>query len=352
MRDLCESDVLAPHVRKVRTVAGGESVEFRNGARFKLIARTRTSGRGLSPDCLLMDEAFTLNDEVMASMLPGLSARPNPQVCYFSSAATWEAVTLLRLRQRGHSKVSKGLAYWEWHAQSDVDIRDPREHAASNPAYGRRITADAVNRELVSMTRKAFLRERLGVWSESAIDSVLNEEDVTPLVVDIPPAPRDRPIAWGVDVSWDRSSAVIAAAFLGDDGVPVVTVVETRGGAGWLPSRLGELGAVDVAYDARGGMVDLMERAERDHDVSTTPLRHGDYPSACAAFVQRVAERSVHIARVPALVTDAHSAFAKTFTGGWVWDRKVATAPTALIAATCALHALDHNDDGASVGIY
>ena len=357
MRDICASDVMAPHVRQIRRVSGGESVEFHNGARFKLLARTNSSGRGFSPDCLLLDEAFALNDDVMASILPSMSARPNPQVCYFSMAGTWEAQVLMRLRRRGHTGAPRSFAYWEWHANPDDDPTDPRVWAKANPAYGRRLTHTSIRAELETMSRRAFLRERLGIWSESAVESVLTEEDVSSLLIEVPIPPRDgRRIGWGVDVASDRSGAAIAAAFYGDDGQPIVTTVDVAAGAGWVPPRIGALtqsyGNDCVAYDARGGLIDLMDRAARDYDTVNMPLKHGEYPAACAAFAQRVVERTIHIGRAPGLVSDATGATARSVTSGWVWDRKGPTAPTSLIAATCALRALEYGDDGSSVAIY
>jgi len=357
MREVCESDAIAPHVRRIRMMAGGEVVEFTNGARFKMIARTRTSGRGFSPDCLLLDEAFALSPDVMAALVPSLAARPNPQVWYLSSAGTYDAEVLLGLRQRGHQPTTPNLAYWEWHASTVDDPADPFVHAAVNPAYGRRIFPDTIAREYESMSRRAFLRERLGVWSETVVDTVLNEETVNDLTVDPPPPPVDgRAVSWGVDAAWDRSGAAIVACFDGDDGRPVLVEVAARPGAGWLPDMLGELearyGLGGVAYDARGGLVDLMDRAERDHDVRGAPMRYADYPSACANLAQRVTDRTVAFGRSPGLVGDAVNATAAPVGNAWVWSRKVATPPTHLIAATAALWAHEHEQGGSAVAVY
>jgi hypothetical protein len=357
MRDICESDLIAPHIRRVRTMAGGEVIEFTNGARFKMIARTRTSGRGFSPDCLLLDESFALSAEVMATLLPSVAARPNPQVWYLSSAGTWESEVLLGLRRRGHSGHTSKFAYWEWHADETDDYRDPAIHAKANPAYGRRLTAEAVGRELESMPRRAFLRERLGIWSETAVETVFTEEDIAALTVDPSPAPVDgRPVGWGMDAAWDRSGACIAAAFHSDDGPAELVLVDARAGAGWLPERIGELHQrydIDqLTFDARGGVTDLAERCEREHDTRLRPLRYSDYPAACANLAQRVADGSVRIGRAPMLISDFTGATAVTTSNGWVFSRKSTTPPTALIAATCALDALEHNDSGSGVAVY
>jgi len=356
MRDVCESDPITRYVKRIRVMAGGEVIEFTNGARFKVIARTRTSGRGFSPDCLMLDEAFALSGEVMSALLPSVSARPNPQVWYLSSAGTYESEVLLGLRQRGHRR-APNLAYWEWHAQATDDHRDPRVHAAANPAYGRRLFAHTIARELESMSKRSFLRERLGVWSETTVETVLDEEAVTALTVDVPSPPTDgRPVGWGVDAAWDRTGGAIGACFAGADGRPVLVLIDARPGAGWLPDRLGELAGRyelgEVGFDARGGITDLMDRASRDHEVELAPMRHGDYPAACANLAQRVADGTVRFARSPLLISDAVNGIAAQVSNGWVWSRKTATPPTNLVAVTAALWQWEHHNGGAAVAVY
>jgi hypothetical protein len=353
--EMIRSEPLSRYVTRIYTSAGREAVEFTTGARFRLVARTRASTRGMFPDCVFIDEAFAVSAEVIASVIPSLAARPNPQIYYLSSAGTWESLVLFGLRQRGHKGSSAQLAYWEWHADPADDPSDPKVWLATNPSLGHLITMGAVRRELESMSRKAFLRERCGVWTESTVDSVLAEDDVMRLVVPMPEPPTDgRPVTWGLDVAHDRTGAAIVAAFHGDDGAPVVVLVDARAGAGWVPSRLAELmesrGLYEIAYDGGGGLADIAEWAEREYQVSPAPLRHVDYPVACAAMVQRVSDRTMRFGKAPALIGDAISAIARTTRTGWMWDRKTATPPTHLIAATCALYALENA--GGGIGVY
>jgi len=357
VRDICDSDVMRPYIKRIRLMAGGELIEFNNGARFKMIARTRTSGRGFSPDCLLLDESFALSADVMAALVPSVAARPNPQIWYLSSAGTWESQVLLELRRRGHSKSTNSFAYWEWHADPTSDYRDPRVWAGTNPAYGRRLTHHSISRELESMSKRAFCRERLGIWSESTVETVLAEDAINALTIESPPPPTDgRHMGWGVDAAWDRTGGAICVAFHADDGQPLVALVDARPGAGWIPERLAELSEryeiESVAFDARGGITDLMDRANRDHAIELAPMRHQDYPAACANLAQRVTDRSMHFGNAPMLISDAINATAQTTSNGWIWNRKVTTPPTHLIASTAALWALEHSDGGAGVAVY
>lgn len=357
MREACQHPAIAPYVRQVKISLGAESVTFTNGSRFLLRSRTKFAGRGMSPDVLFLDEAFALTQDMMASLIPSMAARPNPQIYYLSSAGSWQSEVLLSLRKRGHAKTANRLAYWEWGATPDEDPRDERVWARTNPSYGVLSTRESVLNELESMTVRQFQRERLGVWWESFTETAMTEEDVYSCAVDVPPPPRDgRPIGWGVEVLTDRSASAICAAFRDDDQRPNVVLVESRPGAGWVPERLGELamtyGGEGFAFDSKGGIVDLMDRAARDYDVVPLPLKYQQYPAACAGFTQAVADHSLRIGRVPELMTDAVNATARMLPNGWVWDRRVTTPPARLIAATCALYALDHGSGAASVAVY
>src|SRR5262245_30210396 len=152
LRELCEHDVISPYVQRIRNLNGNETIEFTNGSRFKMFSRTKATMRGVSPDCIIFDEAFSLTSEVMASTLPSVSARPNPQIFYFSSAGTWQSEILLGLRRRGHSGTTSRLSYWEWHAEVDDDHRDERVWAKANPSYGTKLqNRESVLRELEAM---------------------------------------------------------------------------------------------------------------------------------------------------------------------------------------------------------
>lgn len=75
---------LTRKVRVIREANGQESIELMTGARLNFKARSKGAGRGFSGDFLGLDEAMWLTD--LGSMVPSLSASPNPQIYYAGSA--------------------------------------------------------------------------------------------------------------------------------------------------------------------------------------------------------------------------------------------------------------------------
>src|SRR6185312_11020433 len=100
----------------------------------------------------------------MAALLPTLSARPNPQVWYTSTAGEPTSVQLGRVRERGIAGSDSSLAFFEWSVDpDDYDPTDPRCWAQANPGLGIRISPEYVLAERAALSPEAFARERLGV---------------------------------------------------------------------------------------------------------------------------------------------------------------------------------------------
>jgi phage terminase large subunit-like protein len=151
-------------VAKVIRSHGSESIELRNGKRLRFIARSSGAGRGFAADLVILDEAFNISDDSMASMLPTLSTRPNPQVWYTSTAGDQGSVQLGRVRDRGVAGGDGSLAFFEWSVDPlNYDPADTRCWAQANPGLGIRITGDYVELERAALNAEAFARERLSV---------------------------------------------------------------------------------------------------------------------------------------------------------------------------------------------
>ena len=148
-------------VSRIRTAAGAEAIELRDGKRLRFVARSSGSGRGFTSDLIILDEAYELGDQEMAALLPTLSARPDPQVWYTSTAGGPSSVQLGRVRARGVEGADQSLAFMEWSAADDDDPDQAVAHA--NPGLGIRISADYVERERAALSPEAFERERLSI---------------------------------------------------------------------------------------------------------------------------------------------------------------------------------------------
>ena len=151
-------------VARVRTAAGAEAIELKDGKRLRFVARSSGSGRGFTSDLVILDEAYKLGDQEMAALLPTLSARPDPQVWYTSTAGGPDSIQLGRVRARGVAGSDPSLAFMEWSAEDDDDPADERVWARANPGMAAgRLTGDYIERERAALGPEAFARERLSI---------------------------------------------------------------------------------------------------------------------------------------------------------------------------------------------
>ena len=127
-------------VQRIRRGAGEQAIELKTGERLRFVARTGGSGRGLSGDVVYLDEAFALTAAQMGALLPTLSARPNPQVWYLSSAPKTSSEVLHNLCKRGREAKSERLFFAGWGLERGADPTDVGNWYAANPAMGIRIT--------------------------------------------------------------------------------------------------------------------------------------------------------------------------------------------------------------------
>jgi hypothetical protein len=341
MRDLFEgTDALRKKVRIIRTAAGSESIELHSGARLRFVTRTGGSGRGFSADTIVIDEAYNLTAEAMAAVLPTMSARPNPQVWYTSSAGLPASSQLARLRERG-IKGSDRLAFFEWSATEDADLDDPRVWAQANPALGIRIPVEFVSAEREAMPDEQFARERLGIWQTLGGSAVVDPMHWNSLAVGNrqPQAP-----VLSVEVALDRSRATIGSAWM-VNGKPHLEIFEERAGVDWVVPRLAELvpkyTVPTVVVDGNTEAASLVPALEAAH-VKVLSVKGGERAAACAGLYDLVEISGLTHSRDPALSMALASARWKHVGEGTrVFSRRRSAGDiAALYAVTLALHGL------------
>lgn len=348
---------LSRRVRKITEAHGQESIELFNPTQRLLFkARAKGSGRGFSGDVVYLDEAFWLMD--LGAMLPTMSARPNPQLWYLSSAPLprIESDILRRLCTRGRrgalrQAASRRLAYFEWCAELEETrgreqweaavaavLDDRMAWADANPGLGYRITEEFIQSERDAMTAEEFARERLGLYPEiEDVQAVVDPDDWA--ACSRPSSRALDPVAFAFEVSADRRSAVIAAAGVSDEGGTHVEIVEDRRRTGWVVERLLELRethkpAAIVCNPAgpAGGLIPDCERAE----LEITKVTGRDYAHACEAAYDEIVERRWRHLDQPALNAAVAGAAKQEVGDAWVFDRDGGVDVSPLLAVVMA----------------
>ena len=351
---------LSRRVARVRTSHGEEGIELRGGARLRFVARSTGSGRGFSGDTVILDEAYNLPDAAIDALMPTMSARPNPQLWYTTSAPDKDLAPcdqVARVRRRAMAGGGESLAYFEWSIDPHVeecppgcgdhdDAHDPASWAVANPGLGIRITAEHVGREHESMSASGFARERLGVgnypsdgegWHVIGKPAWLALADAG--------SQMGQTVVFAADVTPDRSMGAISVAGWRGDGLAHVEVVEHQRGTGWMVERLSELVerwrpaavVIDVAGPA-GSLVKPLELA----GVGVLVPSVREVGQACSGFFDAVAQQRVrHMDQAP-LNAALAGAEKRTLGDAWAWARRgVSVDISPLVAATLALWGLE-----------
>lgn len=232
--ELIESNPwLDQQVRRVSRAHGEEGIKLRNGAQIKFKTRTKSGGRGLSGDLVILDEAMILSEFSVGALLPLVSAKPNPQIWYTGSAVDADIHDAGRvfagIRKRGLAGDDPSLVYIEFSCEEGADPTDPREWARANPALGIRISPEYIANEYRTLRHQGntFAVERLGIgnWPEpdEEIKPAINPDRWSLLTNREPQfavVPRRKlpPMCIALDMTPDRQWVTIAAAVLLADG--------------------------------------------------------------------------------------------------------------------------------------
>jgi hypothetical protein len=338
---------------------GAESIELKNGKRLRFIARTSGSGKGFSADLVILDEAFDLGNDEMAALLPTLSARPNPQIWYTSTAGLPTSTQLGAVRARGVTGDSPSLAFFEWSVDPDAyDPADPVEWARANPGLGIRITPEYVEKERAALAPAKFALERLGVGDYPVGSGGWQKiSEAAWLACADPGSAAAGQVALAFSVDRDGAAASVAVAGRRADGLGHAELVEPpRPGTAWLVGRLLELverhdPCVLVMNPAGAAGAFEKELAERGFSAKPGPgdrllqiTGAREYAQACGALVEDIKNSrwrflpQQHLGREP-LTAAVAAAGVRPLADAWAWSWKdSADDISPLEAVTLARH--------------
>lgn len=324
---------------------------------IKLKARRAGGSRGFSADCLLLDEAQILGKQSWGSIVPTMSAMPNPQMWLFGTPPTEDDDPFAFSRVRESAIGKRARHCWlEWAAEPGDDFDDPETWAKANPAYGVRISYEACADDRSAMDDAQFGRERLGMWDASAghrgvipMDAWKDRADGASKVSGAP--------ALGLEVGPDLAWASVSLAGQRADGSWHIELVENRNGAAWVPAYLAQLvelnpGIVGVVVDVGGPIKSMItQRGTRwsmgSVGVPVTPLKVAELTVACTKVLDGTVTGWLHHIDQPQLTAAAQAAGKRMIgdTGTWVFSRKSTTSDiTPIQSATYALWGAQNPD--------
>ena len=226
---------------------------FKGGV-LRVIARSKSSGRGFTADVLVIDEAQELTEDALEALLPTTSAAPtgNPQWIYTGTVpgpnASGEIFSRMRATAQGDTP---GAMCWhEWSPDPDrkVDLDDRDLWAETNPAlHAGRLQERVILAERKTMSDEGFARERLGLWPAHA--GATRAIDPTTWTKTIAEPPTNGVYCFAVAFSADGKRQALAGAVR--DGTPTqgrihINVIDTHTGttddgvtrvADWLAER-------------------------------------------------------------------------------------------------------------------
>ena len=356
-----ENEELSPLLDKVVRVNGKKELRVDGGHRYKVAAATRRGGRGKTGDVVLMDELREhLNWEAWGAVTKTTNARPNALILCMSNAGDAFSVVLRHLRYKAHmalgdpdgwcratGDVTDGgdededgedttLGLFEWSAAPDCSKWDREGWAQANPSMGHTITERVIASDAATDDERIFRTEDLCQWVETIREEPFPEgawdAGVDPKS-DIAP---DSPLAFGIDVSGDRTHAAIAVAGRRADGRHHVEVIAYKTGTTWpltwLAERAYKYRPMRIAWQRRGAPVSSMaDELKAVSGIEPTEVEGRDLAAWCGKFWDAVSaclpdseSDAVPVTHVPQPALDMAARTAATKPLGdsaWVFDR-------------------------------
>lgn len=314
--DLAEGDPeLRAEVESIRRTNGEQEFRLTNGARYKISASSRSAGRGLSVDLLILDELREHRTwDAWGALSKTTIARPNALIVGISNAGDDESTVLNSLRDRAMSDEDPSIGIFEWSAPEDCDLDDREGWAQANPGLGYTISEAAIASARATDPPAVFRTEVLC----QRVDSLNGAFDLAAWRACLDPAGslaelRDK-VVFCVDVAPDGAHVTVAAAaeHKGYVRVEIVAAWETteqaRNGLSDLLSRTKPL---DLAWFP-GGPAAALGPLMREHNA--VEVKGLQVAEAAQSFVDLVRSRKILHPGDPLL--DAHVAGAVKLPSG------------------------------------
>jgi hypothetical protein len=368
---------LAAEIKNINRTNGKKALELVKGERYKVQAANRRGGRGLSGDLVLMDELREHQSwDAWAAVTKTTLARAHAQVWAASNAGDAASIVLRHLRLMAHEALGDpdnlreqaedtapdqeveldtddSLGIFEWSAPAGCDIDDRDGWIQANPSLGHTITERALGSARRTDPEWVFRTEVLCQWSSGSLEGPFPagtwEAGTDPESF----IPEGGTFVFGIDVSWDRSTAYVSVAGFREDGLPHVEVVAQRVGTDWvvpwLLERRDTEGLAGLVIQAKGAPVSSLLDDLKTTEIPLIEWSGSSLGPGTGAFydlvriVQENPTQGVRHRPQPVLDVAASTARTRPLGDSWVWDRKNSPTDIApLVACTGAVWALSN----------
>jgi Phage Terminase len=330
-----------------------EAVNRRTGGRFRVLAADTDTADGQILTFAIGDELHrwgARGSEFYAILLAAVQKRSG-RLFGISTAGIREGGLLWSMRERAielgavrdGSRLSLQTERFAWHEWSLPDGENPHDlEAVANASPAPWVTPELLRErhDSPSMAEPDWLRFSCNRWIDR-----LELESVVPMLewqglLDERSSARD-PVCFGLDLSWDRATAAIAAAGWRADGLLHVELVEAALGTAWTVDRLVQLAAdhgnVGVAVDPGGPAGALVPRLE-EFGIVLHPTTTRNLAQSCGLLVDAIAERRLRHRGQAELTHSLAGATKRPLTEAWAFNRKASLSdPTPAIAVALAL---------------
>jgi len=343
-------DLSAEFAWPERRTNGEQTLTTLSGARYKIGTASRTGGRSLSVDLLILDELREHRTwDAWSASSKTTNARPRGQRWALSNMGDDGSVVLNHLQMRalasldGSGAKDDSLAIFEWSAPPGCDPADRSQWPLPNPALGYTIAEETLTSDLATDSEGVFRTEVLCQRVSSLEPKPIDPAAWAACGVTLPERPSGVPVFF-LDCSPGLASSSISAALL-HDGKPYVELADYRLGADWLVGRVQELRVKNpgcrFAALATGAVSSLLP-ALAVAEVGPLLFTNQDMGRACG-YLQKLVADSGLAHSGDRLYEQALAGAVKRDIGDdlWAWSRRKSTDISPLVSATGAAWLLE-----------
>lgn len=214
---------------------------YATGSRFSPFPPNPEALHGYTPDLVMLDEAFTLDETqgelLLGAIIPAQNTLPDAQIWIISTLGTEESVFLDKWITAAREG-TPGICLIDYGAPAGIDIYNPELWPTFHPALGTLTDTEKLHQAASSLSRSEFERAYAN-RKTAAESSLIAAAELEALTLETMPLPSQRRAVIAYDVAHDRTTATLSALWLDlETGNIHATILERAPGYLWLLDRV------------------------------------------------------------------------------------------------------------------